>query len=278
LKNIKDKLKKILIKYNLVFVIKIKQSIYRIINNFLHKFLIILAKYFYHYHMEHLICNYNNDFMHEINFVDSYEKAMSVDPSPGWSSGRWEKNQFGAWILYTTLHFSKNALTLEGDLVECGTYKGRHSIAILNYIDWNTSRNKKKFYLFDTFEGLSNKISDNDDISSYEHAYKDYDLETVQSNFSKYDGIEIIKGVVPFSLNQADITKVSFLHIDMNSAKPEVEALDYFLPLMVKGGAVVLDDYGQIGHEKQKKALDAYCKQHGKLIYTIPTGQGLIIT
>ncbi len=84
--------------------------------------------------MDKLMCNYNNEFMHEDKFINSYEKAMSVDPSPGWPNKKWERNQFGAWTLHTTLHFSKNALTLEGDLVECGTYKGRHSIAILNYI------------------------------------------------------------------------------------------------------------------------------------------------
>ena len=271
-------IKEFLVKYNLRIIIKIKRKTYRLIFSFFKTVLKKLAKYFYRYNMEKLMCNYNNEFMHEDKFINSYEKAMSVDPAPGWPNKKWDRSQFGAWILYTTLHFSKNALTLEGDLVECGTYKGRHSIAILNYIDWNTSRNKKKFYLFDTFEGLSKKISDNDDIKSYEKSYEDYDLETVQSTFSEYDGIEIIKGVVPYSLNQADITKVSFLHIDMNSAKPEVEALDYFLPLMVKGGAVVFDDYGQNGHEKQKRALYEYCKKHGKLIYTIPTGQGLIIT
>ena len=227
--------------------------------------------------MENLICNYNNEFMHETKFVDSYEKAMSVDRTPGWPSRRWEINQFGAWVLYTNLHFAKYALDLEGDYVECGTYKGRHSIAILNYIDWNTSRKKKIFYLFDTFEGLSEKISTESEILSYKNSYKDYDLETVRSTFSQYEGIKIIKGVVPFSLIQANISKVCFLHIDMNSAKPEVEALDYFFPIMVKGGVVVFDDYGQPGHEKQKKALDEYCKQHGKLIYTIPTGQGLLI-
>ena len=236
-----------------------------------------LIKRNYAYQMEHLICGYNWDFINNDLFLKGYSKAMDVDPSPGWPEKKWQINQIGAWVIYTTQWAAKQALTLDGDFVECGTYKGRHAISILESLNWNEKKRGKKFYLFDTFYGLDEIISSKEEVISYKSSYKDFSYESVKDSFNNFENIIITKGIVPTSLKELDISKVCFLHIDMNSVRPEVSALEYFWPKLVKNAIVIFDDYGQPGHEKQKSAIDRLCRELGRDVYTIPTGQGLLI-
>ena len=74
-----------------------------------------------------------------------------------------------------------------------------------------------------------------------------------------------------------DVDKISFLSIDLNSVKPEVECLNILWDRVIKGGAIVLDDYGFPGCEKQKLAHDEFAKSKDCIIMASPTGQGILI-
>jgi O-methyltransferase len=87
----------------------------------------------------------------------------------------------------------------------------------------------------------------------------------------------LVKGSIPDTLNDVQIEDICFLHIDMNCALPEVEALKFFWDKMVKGGMVILDDYGWLYHIEQKRAIDEFAKPKGINILTLPTGQGILI-
>jgi hypothetical protein len=62
----------------------------------------------------------------------------------------------------------------------------------------------------------------------------------------------------------------------MNCVAPEIAALEFFHPKMVKGGVIVLDDYGFPKHIHQKKAFDQFAVEKGISILALPTGQGII--
>jgi len=70
---------------------------------------------------------------------------------------------------------------------------------------------------------------------------------------------------------------VSFLHIDLNSALPEIASGEYFWEKLTKSSAILLDDYAYPGFETQKTAWDSFAREKGVKILTIPTGQGLIL-
>jgi hypothetical protein len=70
---------------------------------------------------------------------------------------------------------------------------------------------------------------------------------------------------------------VSFLHLDMNSALPEVEALRFFWPRLTVGAFVLMDDYTYTGYEPQHQALNEVARSLGYDILSLPTGQGLLI-
>jgi len=217
------------------------------------------------YNADGLITNKNCDFMKDPKFIEAYSKGVRQADIP----------ISGYWIFYVTQWAAFHAKQLEGDFVECGVYRGMHAMSTITHIDFKSLKDRK-YYLFDTFCGLDKEFSSEEEYLSYEDDYPDC-YEFVVDSFKEYPNVVIIKGSVPKTLSQADIRKVSYLHIDMNCVLPELEAIKYFWPKLETGAIVILDDYGWPGHENQKKAMDDFCSSVGVKVLSLPTGQGMII-
>jgi predicted O-methyltransferase YrrM len=71
--------------------------------------------------------------------------------------------------------------------------------------------------------------------------------------------------------------RIAFLHLDMNSSKSEIAALEILFDRVSPGGLVVFDDYGWSAYAAQQVAEDAFMRQRGHRILELPTGQGLLI-
>ena len=97
------------------------------------------------------------------------------------------------------------------------------------------------------------------------------------ADFAAFKNVVIVPGPIPETLPQVIPEKVAFLSIDMNCTIPEREALKHFWPRLVRGGVVLLDDYGFSHHEEQKVAHDAFAASQGTTVLSLPTGQGLMI-
>jgi hypothetical protein len=102
-------------------------------------------------------------------------------------------------------------------------------------------------------------------------------IEQAVRNFSQWRKVRIIQGPVPETLARVGTSRVSFLHLDMNCAAPEVAALEYFWEKLVAGAMVLLDDYAYVGYESQKVAMDAFAQERAVRILSLPTGQGLLV-
>ena len=188
------------------------------------------------------------------------------------------------WRVHVALWSALKALSVSGDFVECGVNAGFISSAIMNYLDWNSR--ERSFYLVDTFAGpildqYSPQEITNGRLKIAEAALSAgayvTDLERVQANFSEWKNAHVIQGAVPGILSSLIISKVAFLHIDMNCASPESAALEFLWPRLSPGAFVLLDDYAYDGHECQAEALDEVAQRLGAVILTLPTGQGLIV-
>ena len=100
----------------------------------------------------------------------------------------------------------------------------------------------------------------------------------VCKTFLNYPNVKIIKGIIPESFKDISINKVSYLHIDMDNAFAEIEAIKFFWNKIINYGIILLNDYAY-GEEfsEQKRSLDKFAKDKNHEILTLPTGQGLII-
>ena len=182
------------------------------------------------------------------------------------------------WRVYLCCWAALHASRLPGDFAECGVSTGIVSLAVCYYVDF--ARLDKKFWLFDTFDGIPEGQADAAEIdlarSKNRRHYFD-SLELVARNFAAFPNARLVKGTVPESLNVPELRRLAYLHIDMNIAYPEVAASRRLWDLLTPGGIVIYDDYGSPAHKTQKKALDAFAAQKGVEILALPTGQGLLI-
>jgi hypothetical protein len=217
---------------------------------------------------------HNHDFMDDPDFCRAYARGVQA----AGSDYNWH------WRVYIGLWVAEHALRLKGSFVECGVGKGFLSSAIMERYDWNSLG--RSFWLLDTFAGLDERYLTDEEIQKgvlvrskqqYEEGgvYTN-DIDQVVDNFSEWDRVQIIKGSVPDTLFQVHADEIAYLHIDMNCAMPEVEALQYFWPKLTPGAAVLFDDYAYWGYETQKHALDKLVDELGVSILSLPTGQGLV--
>lgn len=187
-----------------------------------------------------------------------------------------------SWRLHTLVWAARCGLSIAGDFVECGVFKGDMSWVISQLVDFAAAG--KRFYLYDSFEGFSDKYSSSEDFPDnpgfLDFANRYYQNETLYTDvcnrFRDNPQVRVVKGVVPDVLTDAP-GKIAFLHIDLNSPAAEVGALEILFPRLSSGAMVVFDDYGWKLFRRQKEAEDAYMRKLGYEILELPTGQGLVV-
>jgi len=103
------------------------------------------------------------------------------------------------------------------------------------------------------------------------------DLSKVKNLFRSFPNVRIQQGVVPDVLSSLDLGTISFLHLDLNAARPEAKALEQLWPNLSVGAIVLLDDYGFLDFQESQRAHDALTSDFNKRICLLPTGQGLLI-
>jgi hypothetical protein len=189
-----------------------------------------------------------------------------------------------SWRIHAGLWAAEAAARIDGAFVECGVNAGFLSSAILRYLDWNALH--KQFFLVDTFAGpVLSQYSSGEvargrrDAAEHAIATGAYltDMDSVRRRYERWNGIVIVQGAVPEVLASVAVERVAFLHLDMNCAFPECEALKFFWNRISAGGVVLLDDYTYFGYEAQGDALDAVARSLGASILSLPTGQGMIL-
>lgn len=175
--------------------------------------------------------------------------------------------------LNTLVWAASEALHLPGDFVECGVWRGFCSAVIADYLDFETV--PKTYYLYDTFAGIPPEFdSEKHDAPAFAAPGL---YEKVLATFSRYANVRVVKGIVPYSFADAAPEKVAFLHLDMNSSKSEIAALEVLFDRVSPGGLVVFDDYGWTGYRAQQLAEERFMAERGHRILELPTGQGLLI-
>lgn len=201
--------------------------------------------------------------------------------------GAHQYDQYGgnhtiAWRLNTLCWAARRGLRLEGDFVECGVFKGDMAWVILNVLG---PENVPDYYLYDSFEGFSEKYSSSADYplsaGFLDFANKHYRESgiygRVVDRFKPFPKVKVVKGFLPEALDQACPEHISFLHVDLNSPAAEVAVLERLFDRVSPGGAIVFDDYGWKLFEKQKLAEDEFMRARGYEVLELPTGQGLVV-
>ena len=219
------------------------------------------------------------------NFNEDYRFKKAFEEIKGSHIyDQYDGNDTIVWRLNTLVWAARCSLKLDGDFIECGTFKGDMAWVIINSINFQEKRDRE-FYLYDSFEGFSRKYSFVNDFPDspgfFDYAEKFYKkpglYDSVIKRFDKIDNVHVVKGFLPDSLDSNTHDKIAFLHLDLNSPGPEIAVLEMLFDRVVLGGTIVLDDFGWILHKKQLEAEITFFEKRNQVVLELPTGQGLVI-
>lgn len=169
------------------------------------------------------------------------------------------------WSLYNAVNYISNN-KIEGDIVECGVWRGGSSmVAALTLLE-NKDANRH-LYMYDTYEGMSEPTGE--DVSIHGDTGEDTwqginqcyaDFPDVQRNIgsTNYPSslVHMIKGKVEETIPQEIPEKIAILRLDTDWYESTYHELVHLYPRLVKGGVLIIDDYGH--WQGARKAVDKY--------------------
>ncbi len=180
------------------------------------------------------------------------------------------------WNLQTVVWAVEQARRLDGDFVELGVFKGHTTLFTAEYVgfaDW-----PRRWWLYDTFDGVPEDQLDAGWSKANESMYRNtFSFEEVRDRFNHLPNIEVIKGRVPEILLERAPEKIAFLHVDLNNATAEIQALELLFDRIVSGGIIVFDDYVWLASRAQYEAEKAWFAARGLVVLPLPTGQGVFV-
>ena len=199
------------------------------------------------------------------------------------------------FLLSAINYIKKNKI--HGDYAETGVWKG--GVSILSYLTFSEKfKMKKNFYLYDTFEGMSNpekvdetfkgessidllnKLSKKKVDRKKNILIADCSIEDVKKNFKKFsnkNNLICIKGPVEKTLDIKENlpNKISILRLDTDWYSSTKKELEILFPLLEKNGILIIDDYGF--WKGARKAVDEYFKNKNVTMFKIDfTGRMII--
>lgn len=170
-----------------------------------------------------------------------------------------------------------HATSVEGDIVECGVWKGGSMMAVARTL-LKLQGAHRNLFLFDTFEGMSPPTehdvaidgesastllarSSRDDAAS---VWCQASLETVRNALDSTgyprENVHLIQGMVEDTIPTKAPEKIALLRLDTDWYESTRHEMEHLFPRLAIGGVLIIDDYG---HWKgARKAVDDYLEQH----------------
>lgn len=162
-------------------------------------------------------------------------------------------NRFSKFI--THLDLFRRISALRGEIIECGVFKGNSLMRWIKFRSLLENSYSRKIYGFDTF-GTFPDASIEDDIGKRQafineagsESVKKHQFENYLKNLNLTENVFLIEGdvnkTVPDFIRKNKEIRIALLHIDVDLYQPTKTCIENFFPHVVKGGIIVLDDYG----------------------------------
>lgn len=187
--------------------------------------------------------------------------------------------------MYGLYHALKYVLDndIEGDIVECGVWKGGSMMLVADIL-LNRGIKDKKLWLYDTFAGMSEPTDKDLHAGFQEKAFFKWKrrqktshntwcyspIEDVERNMlsTTYpeDCMNLIKGKVEDTIPNVIPKKISLLHLDTDWYESSYHELVHLFPLLSKNAVLIVDDYGF--WQGAREAVDQYFKENNiKLLF-----------
>lgn len=157
-----------------------------------------------------------------------------------------------------------------GHVAELGVYKGNSAFLLARY----AKMVGKTCFLLDTFEGFDARDLQGSDRKFESGTFNDTSLEAVK-NLVGDESIKFIRGYFPESITgwRPD-GEFALVHIDCDLEMPIRAALEFFYPMVCKGGFLVVHDYTNLFWPGASKAVDEFFRNKPEFVVPIPDKSG----
>ena len=191
-------------------------------------------------------------------FHESYEAAQAATQMSS-SDNPWRRQRH-----FVLRGLVDHALSVPGDFVECGCWRGLSAIQIAAAI--RRSGTPHSFLIFDSFEGLS-EFREEDKAGPSYVAERELEVRKtfvagesiVRSNLEEFaDFCEYYAGWIPARFEEMKDRRFSFVHVDVDLHDPTRDCLDFFWPRLAVGGVLLIDDYGHSSYPGSQIAVDTF--------------------
>ncbi len=178
--------------------------------------------------------------------------------------------------------FFKKIINVPGVIVDLGVFRGASTFTWAKLCEiFCPTDIWKLVYGFDTFEGFPEVAKEDGPVNRRHDRRKggyfggksvERDLRLAQEamNHDRHlrhiDRIRLVKGdvrktVPKFVKEKGNGLKIALLNLDLDIYQPTRVALEHFVPRMVRGGIIVLDEYASTVFGGESKAVDEYFRK-----------------
>jgi hypothetical protein len=157
----------------------------------------------------------------------------------------------------------KNTVGLPGSGIEVGTYKGG-AAWFANSAFRHFESSDIRFRVLDTFEGhpdVSIEGVDATDVHVPGH-FSDTSEDGVRSLLSDFKHVSLHKGDCSKVVLDLEEDQYRYAHLDVDFYQSTLDCLNYLHPRMVKGGIIVVDDYGSKNCKGIQLSTDEFLVKH----------------
>jgi O-methyltransferase len=163
---------------------------------------------------------------------------------------------------------------IPGAIAELGVYRGELA-AVLNRLFPD-----RTLYLFDTFEGFSNKDLSDGQEEKHSHAvvgdFKDTSLDMVLSRMAHPEKIIVRKGYFPATTEGVE-NSFALVSLDVDLYKPTLAGLNYFYPRLSRGGCIFVHDYNNRRFNGVRSAVEEFLNVSRASLVQLPDFAGTAI-
>lgn len=163
------------------------------------------------------------------------------------------------------LEFLEETRGIEGDIAECGVFKGGSIIPMGLYL--RQHQIPKHILGFDSFGGFDESVAVDlalggaQDPQKRVGGFNDTSYERLQEKIEFFEltsTVQLVKGYFRDTLERFADRQFSFVHLDCDIYQSYKDCLEFFYPRVPPGGVILFDEYNDPPWPGCKKAVDEF--------------------